>query len=170
MPSELCIKCFSSSGWGIKGLLSVSAEQSRWGGCGQGLFLPDAKNHILGCIQSTMASRLREAILPLCSHETCSGVLHPALGPPTREGCGSVRMSPQESHKDEQMPGEYVLQRQAERVWIVLPGEKKASGWPYSTFQCLTRVDMRSGEGPLKKHVVTGQGMMASSWKRSDLD
>lgn len=170
MPSELCINSFSSSSSGIKGLLCVSAEQSRWGGCGQGKFLPGGKKHILSCTQSNMASRLREAIVPLCSHETCSGVLHPALGPPTWEGCGSVRMSPQEGHKDGQMPGEYLLWRQAGRVGVVLPGETKASGRPYSTFQCLTEANKRAGEGPLKEHVVTGQGMMASSWKRVDLD
>jgi len=40
-------------------------------------------NHILGCIKRSVASRLREGILPLCSHETPPGVLCPALEPPT---------------------------------------------------------------------------------------
>jgi len=40
-------------------------------------------NCILGCIQSSVASRAREGILPLCSRETAPGVLHPALEPPT---------------------------------------------------------------------------------------
>jgi len=38
-------------------------------------------NHILGCIQRSMASRLREATAPLLlSGETPPGVLHPGLG------------------------------------------------------------------------------------------
>jgi len=40
-------------------------------------------NHILGCTKSSMASRSREGILPLCSGETPPGVLRPALEPPT---------------------------------------------------------------------------------------
>ncbi|GAB0207476.1 mitochondrial enolase superfamily member 1 [Grus japonensis] len=36
-------------------------------------------NHVLGCITRSVT---REVILPLYSHETPPGVLHPALGPP----------------------------------------------------------------------------------------
>lgn len=36
-------------------------------------------SQILGCIQSRVGSRSRDAILPLCSGETPPGVLHPAL-------------------------------------------------------------------------------------------
>ncbi|RMC12825.1 hypothetical protein DUI87_10350 [Hirundo rustica rustica] len=36
---------------------------------------------VLGCIQSSVASRMREGILPLCSGETPLGVQHPALRP-----------------------------------------------------------------------------------------
>jgi len=38
---------------------------------------------ILGCTKGSVASRLREVILPLCSRETPPGVLRPALEPPT---------------------------------------------------------------------------------------
>ena len=36
-------------------------------------------NCMLGCIKSSVASRVREGILPLCSGETPPGVLHPAV-------------------------------------------------------------------------------------------
>ncbi|KAK4828631.1 hypothetical protein QYF61_000279 [Mycteria americana] len=39
-------------------------------------------NCILGCIKRSVISRLREVILPLCSHDTPPGVLRSALGPP----------------------------------------------------------------------------------------
>ncbi|KAJ7413611.1 hypothetical protein BTVI_42895 [Pitangus sulphuratus] len=35
-------------------------------------------NCVLGCIKSSMTSRSREAILPLCSHKTPPGALHHA--------------------------------------------------------------------------------------------
>ncbi|GAB0192397.1 cAMP-dependent protein kinase inhibitor alpha [Grus japonensis] len=39
-------------------------------------------NCVLGCIKRGVTSRLREVILPLCSHETPPGVLSPAVGSP----------------------------------------------------------------------------------------
>jgi len=42
-------------------------------------------NRILGCIKSSMASRSREGILPLCSGESPPGVLRPALEPSAQE-------------------------------------------------------------------------------------
>jgi len=40
-------------------------------------------NCILGCIKSSVASRAREGILPLCSGESPPGVLCSALEPPS---------------------------------------------------------------------------------------
>jgi len=58
-------------------------------------------NHILACIKRSMTSRSREVILPLCSGETPSGVLHPALETPAQEGRGPVGLGPEEGHKDD---------------------------------------------------------------------
>ncbi|PKU45454.1 rna-directed dna polymerase from mobile element jockey- hypothetical protein [Limosa lapponica baueri] len=66
-------------------------------------------NHILGCIKRSVASRVREVILPLCSRETPHGVLHPALESPTEAGHRPVGMGPQEGHKDGQRTGATLL-------------------------------------------------------------
>ncbi|KAJ7417990.1 rna-directed dna polymerase from mobile element jockey-like [Willisornis vidua] len=57
-------------------------------------------NHDLVCIRS-VASGLREVFLLLCSGETPSAVLHPALGSPAQEGHGAVEVSPKEGHQDD---------------------------------------------------------------------
>jgi len=59
-------------------------------------------NRILGCVKKSMASRSREVILPLCSHETPPGVLCPVLGLSTQEGHGAVELSPEEGHRYDQ--------------------------------------------------------------------
>lgn len=45
------------------------------------LTTPNAKR-VLGCVRKSVASRLREGILYLCSGETPPVVQHPALGYP----------------------------------------------------------------------------------------
>ncbi|KAJ7418103.1 rna-directed dna polymerase from mobile element jockey-like [Willisornis vidua] len=59
-------------------------------------------NHTLDCIKSSMASRSREVILPLCSGESPSGVLCPALGSLILEGHGPVKAGSKENHKNSQ--------------------------------------------------------------------
>jgi len=53
-------------------------------------------NCILGCIKSSTANRSREVILPLCSSETPSGALHPALEPSAQERHGPAGVGPEE--------------------------------------------------------------------------
>jgi len=53
-------------------------------------------NHVLGCIISSMASRLGEVILPLCSAlvRPQPGVLHPDVESSAQERHGSVGAHP----------------------------------------------------------------------------
>ncbi|KAK4819935.1 hypothetical protein QYF61_015556 [Mycteria americana] len=66
-------------------------------------------NRILGCIKSSVASRSREGILPLCSGETSPAVLHPALEPSAQKRCGPVGVGPEERHKNDQRAGTPLL-------------------------------------------------------------
>ena len=90
-------------------------------------------NNILGCIKSSMDSRAREEILPLCSGETPPGVLHPALESSEQNTHGPVGAGPEECHKNDQRAGMPFLGGKAERVGAVQPGEEKALGTPYSS-------------------------------------
>ncbi|TRZ08585.1 hypothetical protein HGM15179_018521 [Zosterops borbonicus] len=56
-------------------------------------------NHVMGCIQSTVASRVKEGILPLYSGEIPPEVLHPALGSSAQVKCQAVGASPEETTK-----------------------------------------------------------------------
>ncbi|GAB0200718.1 cAMP-dependent protein kinase inhibitor alpha [Grus japonensis] len=48
-------------------------------------------NRVLGCVSSSVSSRSREGILPLCSGETPPAVLRPARGSPAQGGHGPTR-------------------------------------------------------------------------------
>jgi len=64
----------------------------------------------LGCVPSSVASRLRDVILPLCSaRETPPGVQCPALEPSDQERCGAVGAGPKEGHSNDPRAGAPVL-------------------------------------------------------------
>jgi len=52
---------------------------------------------IPGCIKRSMASRVKEGILPLCSGETQPGVLCPAPEPSAQDRAGPVGEAPEEA-------------------------------------------------------------------------
>jgi len=72
-------------------------------------FRAQKANHFLGCIKSSMASRSREVILPLCSGEIPPGVLRPALEPSAQERHGAVGAGPEEGHKNDPRAGAPLL-------------------------------------------------------------
>ena len=61
-----------------------------------------------GCTKSSVASRVREVILPLCS-ETSPGVLHPDVESSAQERHGAVGVHPEEGHKNDPRAGTALL-------------------------------------------------------------
>ena len=64
---------------------------------------------ILGCIKRSVASRLREVSLPLCSGETSPGVLHPDVESSVQERHGPVGACPEEGHKNDPRDGKPLM-------------------------------------------------------------
>jgi len=106
----------------------------------QSMLTVQKADHVLGCIKSSMSSRLREGILHplLCFGETPPGLLCPTLEPSAQERHRPVVVGPEAGHKDYQ---------RAEKVGTVQPGEEKALGRPYSSFPVPERACKKAGEG-----------------------
>ncbi|GAB0199613.1 mitochondrial enolase superfamily member 1 [Grus japonensis] len=88
-------------------------------------------NCVLGCIPSSMTSRLREGILPLYSalvRRPCSAAS--SSGVPRTSRTWSCWRESRGGHEDDPRAGAPLLWRQAEGVGVVQPGEEKGPGRP----------------------------------------
>jgi len=92
----------------------------------------------------------------LCSCETSSGVVHPALGSPAQQRYERARVGPEEGHRNYQRAGILLLGRKIERFGVVHPGEgSRETLWPFNMERGFTKKMERDFlAGP----VVTGQG------------
>jgi len=81
-------------------------------------------------INRSVANKLREVILPLCSCKKPPGVVRPALVCSVQERHRSVRAGPEQVHEKDQRAGAPPLWRKAERVGAVQPGEEEVRGRP----------------------------------------
>jgi len=86
-------------------------------------------NRILGCIPSSMASRSREGILPLCSGETPSGSPASSSGALSAGQTWTCWSGPEEATKMIRVL-EYLSCEERLRAGAVQPGEEKAVGRP----------------------------------------
>ena len=90
-------------------------------------------NHNLGCIQSSVASRVWEGICPsaLCC-QTSPGALRPGGESSVQERYGTVGVRPEEGHKNDPRDGTPPNEDRL-RAGAVQPGEEKALGRPESS-------------------------------------
>lgn len=126
-------------------------------------------NHILSCIQSSVDSRSREVILPLCcSHQTPPRVLHSALGfNITRTWTCWNEYRPESLSWS--LDWSICPAKTRLRVGAVQPGEEKASGRSNSTSQYLNKATRKLERDFSQGQVVIRWGWMALSWRRIGL-
>jgi len=107
-------------------------------------------NHILGCIKSSMGSRLREGILPIYSalvraHLESRVQLWSPQHRTDMDLLEQVQRRPTKILRD----GRPLVQGQAERVRAVQPEEEKAPGRPCSSLPIPEGTYNKAGEGLL---------------------
>jgi len=89
-------------------------------------------NHIIGCIKSSLASRVGKGI---CPSEISPGVLHPDVESSLQERCEPAGACPEEGYKNDPSNGTPSLCGQAERVGSVHLGKEKALACDLSVFK-----------------------------------
>jgi len=73
----------------------------------------------------------------LCSGETSSGLLCPALEPLAQARHVAVGVGPEEGHKSDQRAGVPLLRGKAEKDGAVQPGEEKTVGTSYCSLSVI---------------------------------
>ena len=109
-------------------------------------FSAQKASHTLGCIKSSVASRLREVTLPLCSVRPHPGVLHPDMEFSVQVRCGPVAEHPEEDHINDPRDGAPPLQGWTERAGAVQPGEERVPGGPIMAFHYLNDSCKKEGD------------------------
>jgi len=119
----------------------------------------------LGCIKSSVASRSREVILPLCSTpvrprlESCIQL----WSPPHRKDTDLLEQVQRRTTTMIQGREHLSYEEQAERVGLFRLGKSSLQGELTAAFQYLNGPPRKLERDFLQGHVVIGQGVMASS-------
>jgi len=93
----------------------------------------------------------RDSAVLLCSSETPSGVLCPALEPSAQERQEPTRVGPEEGHSNDQRAGTPLLEGKAERAGAVQPGEKRLQGELTAAFRYSKKAYKKDGDKPFSR-------------------
>jgi len=118
---------------------------------------------VLDCIPSSVASRVRERIQPLCSGETPLGVLHPALEPSAQERPGPVGAGSEEATKMIQGLEQLSCEARLRELGLFSLEKRRLRGDLRAACQYLKGPTRELERDILQGHVVIGQGLIASN-------